>query len=451
MKQSELHTFWVEVSKLFEHTCTSMDQVWQKRKRILDSKFLVTFILKMILSKNKQGYGSNLNTLWDSCEVKGISLPKLAAVAASSVCEARQKLPEIVFKSLNNELIELWHQHRNMQTWNGHKVFAIDGSKLNMPTGLLKYGFKISERRGRHYPNGMMSCLYNLHEKIVYDFELVPHNDERSCAIEHFKKLNPNDLVIFDRGYFSYLMLYMVMYNNIHAVFRIQTGNVNGKIQEFLESTSTDKIFEYSPSEAVKSDLRKRGYNLEFKAITARLIKYKIKNETYVCMTTLTDEVKYKTDCFMDLYHSRWGIEELYKVSKVFIDVEDFHSQTERTVKQEIYGHILLINIARILEWDSNTMLKSPQKIEDMKNLDKPITKTNEQLFKINFKNCLSVAGRHLENLILAGEQLIHTWFYKTINAIGKLRQRIRPNRSYPRVSYKPRNSWTSFGKEKAA
>ena len=241
------------------------------------------------------------------------------------------------------------------------------------------------------------------------------------------------------------------MYNNIHAVFRIQTGNVNGRIQEFLESTSTDKIFEYSPSEAVKSDLRKRGYNLEYKAITARLIKYKIKNETYVCMTTLTDEVKYKTDCFMDLYHSRWGIEELYKVSKVFIDVEDFHSQTERTVKQEIYGHILLINIARILEWDSNTMLKSPQKIEDMKNLDKPITKTNEQLFKINFKNCLSVAGRHLENLILAGEQLIHTWFYKTINAIGKLRQRIRPNRSYPRVSYKPRNSWTSFGKEKAA
>lgn len=47
--------------------------------------------------------------------------------------------------------------------------------------------------------------------------------------------------------------------------------------------------------------------------------------------------------------NGRWGIEELCKISKQLIGIEDFHSQTERGVKQEIYAHLLLINIARIL------------------------------------------------------------------------------------------------------
>ena len=82
-------------------------------------------------------------------------------------------------------------------------------------------------------------------------------------------------------------------------------------------------------------------------------VKYKIENEIYVYATTLYDSVKYPTMCFGDLYHGRWGIEELYKVSKTHIDVEDFHSQTERGVKQEIYGHLLLVNLAKIFELDA--------------------------------------------------------------------------------------------------
>ena len=43
-----------------------------------DTKLLVIFILKMVLSKNKQGYGSGLSQLWESCEEKGFCRKKLA-------------------------------------------------------------------------------------------------------------------------------------------------------------------------------------------------------------------------------------------------------------------------------------------------------------------------------------------------------------------------------------
>ncbi len=54
-----------------------------------------------------------------------------------------------------------------------------------------------------------------------------------------------------------------------------------------------------------------------------------------------------------NLYHERWDIEELYKISKQIIDIENFHSKTERGVKQEIHAHILLINLSRFFEFDA--------------------------------------------------------------------------------------------------
>lgn len=75
----------------------------------------------------------------------------------------------------------------------------------------------------------------------------------------------------------------------------------------------------------------------------------------------------------------------------------------------------------------------------------------NEQPFKLNFKNCLTTVGNLLEDLILASAASIEKWLYRQMKLVAKLKQRIRPNRSYPRVSFKPRNSWTAFGKANGA
>lgn len=78
------------------------------------------------------------------------------------------------------------------------------------------------------------------------------------------------------------------------------------------------------------------------------MIKYKIDNEVYICATTTLVDKRYLANEFPVVYHDRWGIEELYKISKEFINVEDFHGKTERGIKQELYAHVLLINITRI-------------------------------------------------------------------------------------------------------
>ena len=78
----------------------------------------------------------------------------------------------------------------------------------------------------------------------------------------------------------------------------------------------------------------------------------------------------FPTSCFAEIYHGRWGIEELYKISKMFIEIEEFHVKTERGVRQELYAHILLINLSRFFEYEAQKLI-IPKKGKESGNAEK--------------------------------------------------------------------------------
>ena len=51
----------------------------------------------MVGSNSKQGYGINLAEFWEICTKEGVRLNQEKAVSVSTLCEARQKLPEDIF------------------------------------------------------------------------------------------------------------------------------------------------------------------------------------------------------------------------------------------------------------------------------------------------------------------------------------------------------------------
>src|ERR1041385_6303542 len=119
--------FWSEVKEVINTVCQEFDTLWSQRKRILNSKLLTLFIFKAVLSKNKQGYSSILSELWDECaENDNVLLPQIKPVSASSLCEARQKLPEELFKKMNTLFLEKREKLIEPVTWEGHRIFGID-------------------------------------------------------------------------------------------------------------------------------------------------------------------------------------------------------------------------------------------------------------------------------------------------------------------------------------
>lgn len=452
-----MENFWSPVQQIIKETCSNFDKTWQRRKRVIDTNFLVLFIFKLVLSKNRQGYASLLNELWEKPELAG---HQKKPISASSLCEARQKLPEDIFIQINQAILAYQAKALPARRWCGHRIFAADGSKINLPHELLLAGYK-APNQGQYYPQGLMSVIYDLGSGFVHDCVLSPDKSERYCIIRQMDTLSQGDVLVLDRGYFSYLILYQAVEKNIHLICRLSSGSMNWAVEAFWNSDLNDAVIDYSPSAAVKSAIKKQGYDLDYKPLKLRLIKYKIGDEIYICATTLIGEY-YPLEEFPLVYHGRWGIEELYKVSKEFIDVEDFHGQSERNVKQELYAHVVLINIARIFAAEAHKQLPPPSSGKDNYRGKEDVTIKSShwqdlfdevQKLRVNFKNCLLVIGRFIEKLLLSlgleEEEKKEGWLSKIVKSISRVRQKIRPGRHYPRCSRKPYNRWKSSNTSK--
>jgi hypothetical protein len=427
---------WGKVVMIISDVAQEFDAKWQKRKRVIDSLLLVFLIFRLVFSKNSQGYGTTIDEFWHNCLRMKFPLPQKTPISASSFSDARKKLDEDIFKVLNQKIIAthetLTQADNQSQLWFNHRTFAVDGSKINLPRELIGQNYR-TPSEDAHYPQGLLSCLYQLKSKIPYDFDLVNHGNERQCALAHLKTLMTNDVVVYDRGYFSYAMLYYHSQMGVHPVFRLQK-NTFTEIDDFRNSPQTDQTLTLLPAKDTQRSIRKQYPDIQFKALTIRLIKYTLEGKTYCIGTTLIDE-RYTIEALKDLYHARWGIEELYKISKNMIEVDDFHGQSERTVKQELFAHFVLITMSRLCTNESENLLNSLLNLQ-------PDEMEPEQTIQTNFKNSLATMSRHLECIMFVPAQCIKKVMDDIVSSISRNHQKLRPGRSYERKSKKPVNKW---------
>ena len=444
---SNFAILWKRVVKIISDVASDFDSRWRVRKRLIDSMLLVLLIFRLVYSKNSQSYATTIDELWDSCNKLNLPLPQKGSIAPSSFCAARNKLDETIFKSINQKIITTYAQEVQSieYKWFGHRLFAVDGSKLNLPRNLLLAGYSLPSDNAYH-PMGLLSCLYQLKSQMPFDFDLVSHNNERICALKHLQMLQEDDIVVYDRGYFSYSMLHEHISLGIHAVFRLQENSYS-TIREFFTSNENDVIKDIYPTSSTQRDIKLKDPTLNIIPLKLRLIKYEVNNQIFCLGTTLLDQNKYKDiQDFSDLYHARWGIEELYKTSKRTFVIEDFHAKNERGIKQEVFAHLTLITISRIfanqadlIKNQSNILTTSSSKTD---NSQLNTQDTKDSKLKINFKNCVHVFIRNLEGLLLL-QSRINENIQNVFKFIISRCQKQRLGRSFPRLSELDPKNWT--------
>ena len=348
---------WSIVMSTFKRIALEYDEKCFKRRRVLDSLMLTVIILKMINSKSNQGYASIIGEFWLAARDL---IPKLSVqnpVSQSSFSNARNKLDPQIFKDINAEIIGNCKDQKSYQC-NGLRVLSVDGSKINIPRNLLNEEFKLSNPQS-YYPQGLVSCLYDLRAKVPVDFMLNEKGDERACAREHLKILSNGDLVVYDRGYQSFGLIYNHTMSGVGLVMRMETTTTFNAVKEFSASNSVDRIVEIQPAEGSRGKIRKSCPEAEFVKLKIRLIKYKIDNNEYVLATSLLDKKKFPRKIFPDLYHSRWGVEEMYKTLKSSLATCEFHGKTRKKIEQELFSGFLMITIARLFA-NSNPPEQTP-------------------------------------------------------------------------------------------
>ena len=119
------------------------------RQRVLNTLVVVLFVFRLVFSKGRPGYATTLAELWGQCRTMGIALPQPAPVSPSSICSARARLDEQLFKTLHQAIPKVVFDAEGRprharkvrpdadRRWHGHRVFAVDG---NLPEPASRTG-----------------------------------------------------------------------------------------------------------------------------------------------------------------------------------------------------------------------------------------------------------------------------------------------------------------------
>jgi hypothetical protein len=400
MAQGSSVSFFKKFSTKFDRLCKDFDKQWIQRDRTLNTKILALLTLKLV--SGKHGFEITLNDFWCKSLDYLDSLSQPVAVAASSFCEARKKLCSSFFRRLNELLTDLEDEALS-EKWLGHRIFCVDGTKVNLPR-TLKKSFP-SPSPNSYYPQGLVSCLFNLLNKTPHAFVFSKNHNELLAAKKLLPSLRKLDVVVYDRAFLSYAMLASHLKNGLHAVFRVKEKNTLKIVSEFLaRGTSSDELF---PLE-----------HKLFGKITVRLVSYVVKGKRYCLLTTLIDKKKYPIEKLKDLYHARWGVEEFFKLSKTYLNLENFHSKTVHGIEQEIAAHFVVLHLAQLL-----AKIADPTK-------------------QINRRHAVNQLVQNIEKLFLASTKALKTFLPWVIGIMTRCKVPIRPGRSYIRRSRKPINRW---------
>ncbi len=213
-------------------------------------------------------------------------------------------------------------------------------------------------------------------------------------------------------------------------MFRIRR-KAGQALDRFLASDQTETVAEIFPGPDALRELRRKQPRTHWRPVPLRLVKYTHGGTEYILGTTLLDPQRYSVAALADLYHARWGIEELYKISKQFLEVDPFHGRTESLIKQELFAHFNLIAMTRCFTNRDAALCQAAGPADG-----KPPPQAN-------FKHSLAVLSRHLEALLLRHTEFVRDTVTRIAECVGIGRRKPRPNRSYPRRSKQPAPKWS--------
>ena len=230
--------------------------------------------------------------------------------------------------------------------------------------------------------------------------------------------------------HYSFELLWSHRRRRLQAVFRLPR-NICPAIDAFLDGDGSDTLVTILPGPATLRTLSRKYPGTHWQPLPLRLVKYTHATTQYVLGTTLLDSRRYSVADLSDLYHARWGIEEMYKISKSFLEVQQFHGQSERLVKQELFAHFNLIAMTRLF---------TNRDAERCQAARQPDGKAAPQA---NFKHSLAALAQHLEGLLLRHSAYVGETLERICAWVGTGRRKPRPNRSYQRRSLQPAPKWS--------
>ena len=163
-------------------------------------------------------------------------------------------------------------------------------------------------------------------------------------------------------------------------------------VKDFVESVEIDKIVEFKVPKKIQQLFNQEERRSKIKC---RLIKVELdEGKIEVLCTSLLDEIKYEYNQFQALYHTRWDVEEGFKLLKSRIEIEAFSGKTARSEYQDFHAKVLMMTLCAALAYPIEQKVRKEYKKEKTGN------KHDQQ---INRTSALWITKENLVQMLLKG------------------------------------------------
>jgi len=404
-----------------------LDTRFFSRVRRLRLEITLALMLNMVRPGERVGYQKVIDRFFSETGLAFSHQKVVKPPDKAAFHRARKKIPVEVCQILFAEAVayaqSLARQHEKL-TWNGFRVYAIDGTKKNLPDREELRDFFEAPHHA-HFPQMITGVLFDVLAKLPLNYMRAPFNTpEREMALVLLQELGPGDLLVLDRGYPGYQMFHAVIKQGVDFLVRLPKDGLFQEARAFLARGKRDGKITVSPPQKFVRENPPENYP----PLTLRIVVVSLPGaaEDAVFITTLLDSKQYPRRALRNLYHYRWSEEEFFKTIKEHLRAEEFHGKSVQFIDQELLSTYLYYILTRILM------------LEAARHHDLPVA-------NLETKAALVAVARYLDRLWIAEtldqcQELLR----RCLAEISWRKYRPRPGRKFPRKSKSRHGKWAN-------
>ena len=338
----------------------------------------------------------------------------------------RRKIKPLVFELWNELLVACFYEYygKRVKKWRNFLLIAIDGSTSYLfDKKDIKENFGTQTNQHMEVPMARVMKFYDVLNKLTIYSKILPiRKSEQAILAGNIERLPINSLSIYDRGFPSYLLMYLLINQESmrHFVMRCKV-DFNKEVKYFVAGKKMDSTIKLYPGAEAIKNLFHQGYVVtKHTAITIRMVKVVLKTgEIEVLLTNLFDNDQFKTRDFKDLYFQRWPIETSFAVDKNTLQMEQFSGHSAKTIEQDFYAMTFISNLQSLIENQCEPSINAKNRVRKLN-------------YKINKNVSIGSMKHKVVQLFVAGEPKkilleLQELFLESLEPI-------RPGRSSPRV-----------------
>ncbi len=351
MTKKEICSKIVQSIKDYLSTPSRLDAFKAKNRFVRKRVLTIIHVIMYLLFSNRSSMATNLaNIKRELCSIT--DFPK--KITKQAISHARQGICPLLFVEFFNLSVDIFYKSiPERKLWNGLHVFAIDGSRFELPNSKeLFYNF--GELFNAHNPDekytqALASIVYDVLDDYIVNASLNKYlASERAAALEHLQNLEAlgiykDSVVVFDRGYYSESMFRYCVAHGHYCVMRIKdsigfakkAGKKNADIIDCLPG---------DPNEGTED-------------IKVRVISVMLESGEYEYLVTHIFDKSYTIQMFRRLYVVRWPCETKYLELKERLQIEDFNGATTTAILQEFYIGLLLSNLSALIKGSADEVI----------------------------------------------------------------------------------------------